>query len=970
MSQVTIQEAIQEAIPETRSPSLVVRFLDSFLQERNIKWVLAVGMSILLGSSLLLVTTHWDTYTLLWQSLIVLGYSVAIHAAGQWTYHRLGLRRTGTVLQGLTVLLIPVLFLAIHWLPEIDAAESPPGYLQWLLFAATAAFSIPAARRIFAHFLRSTQPTFLACYLILSMAGTLLPLTPSAFAPLVVGGLWAAFAIGSVKVSRRVFWLTEERRSPRILGFLPIALLGAQFLCLYGVHPGLHVDLEWIGFGCVLVAIPVLATADSLACVFQQRTGNLVRPLPWSLVLPVIVGLILCSAAMMLSGTGLMRDATGAPPTAFLATALVASGLMLLLARRSEKEAFVWAMLIGLTIAYNTSPRFFMETVNVLKAQGASAVRESKLPLAFYGLTYLPLLTAMLVAGKVAGGRELIARPLRLYSFGLMSLLWTLSLTHEKAMFPVGLVLVGLAATQLRVLRFWPALVIGLLCWISAAFGFPAFSEKVLGLPATEHAHLASLTGAAVGLLAIGGVFDASLRRLLPKRLADRVTKPCEMASVVVFTAVTLVSFAAFDGTTRAAGLVAFAGLAWAARSSQAARLPLAMLLNVHILAIWPTLLIPGADLTTVMLHSDYLALPMAAAAALSLVAWEFAPASGELEASGASAFRGVLRGLGLAGVLAMLRYRELTGVEVPLAIATFGLTALSEFIGGCRTRSETRVWIGEAIVLAGWLYLHHFGVLVVHHEIAMFVLLGGGIGLKVLKECTAQLPALAVLSRPLGMTSFVMPLLAVMVGVARHFLAPVDWLGANSLVILTAAAFYFWHGIENQRKAFHVLAAVILNIALALLGRELAWSDPQFFMVPIGISIMALVELLKGEIPERFHNPLRYLGALVILVSPTFHIVKGDWLPLLTLMVASTAIVLVGIGLRVRALLYAGTAFLFADLVALLVRGSVENANLLWLAGLGLGGGIVFLGAYCEKHREDLIARMHLIASSLKTWN
>src|SRR3982750_2619553 len=95
-------------------PSVIVRFLDSFLQERNIKWLLAVGMAILLGSSLLLVTTHWDEYTPPWQNLIVLAYSAAIHFAGQWSYHRLGLRRTGTVLQGLTVLLIPILFLVIH----------------------------------------------------------------------------------------------------------------------------------------------------------------------------------------------------------------------------------------------------------------------------------------------------------------------------------------------------------------------------------------------------------------------------------------------------------------------------------------------------------------------------------------------------------------------------------------------------------------------------------------------------------------------------------------------------------------------------------------------------------------------------------------------------------------------------------------------------------------------------------------
>ena len=46
------------------------------------------------------------------------------------------------------------------------------------------------------------------------------------------------------------------------------------------------------------------------------------------------------------------------------------------------------------------------------------------------------------------------------------------------------------------------------------------------------------------------------------------------------------------------------------------------------------------------------------------------------------------------------------------------------------------------------------------------------------------------------------------------------------------------------------------------------------------------LVELLKREIPESYRDPLRYAGALTILVSPTFHIVSGSWLHLISLMV------------------------------------------------------------------------------------
>ena len=142
------------------------------------------------------------------------------------------------------------------------------------------------------------------------MSGALLTLTPAGFGPLVVTGLWGAFAIGSVKAGRHVFWLAEEHQRPRVFGFLPIALLGAQFLGLYAIYPGLHVEFDWLGFGCVLVAIPMLATADALARVFEQRTGNLVRPMPWSILTPMLVGLILCSAAMALSGTDPSKSAS------------------------------------------------------------------------------------------------------------------------------------------------------------------------------------------------------------------------------------------------------------------------------------------------------------------------------------------------------------------------------------------------------------------------------------------------------------------------------------------------------------------------------------------------------------------------------------------------------------------------------------------------------------------------------------
>ena len=154
------------------------------------------------------------------------------------------------------------------------------------------------------------------------------------------------------------------------------------------------------------------------------------------------------------------------------------------------------------------------------------------------------------------------------------------------------------------------------------------------------------------------------------------------------------------------------------------------------------------------------------------------------------------------------------------------------------------------------------------------------------------------------------------------------------------------------------------------LLFRELRLSDPQFYLIPIGASILLLVEILKREIPTAWHDPLRYVGALVILVSPTFHIIGDSWLPMLSLMIAATTVMLVAIGLRVRALMYTGTAFLVADLVAMVVRGGMEHPNLLWIAGISFGAAILTLGAVLENNREKMLQRLRSISSQLEQWS
>ena len=119
--------------------------------------MLGIGMLILFGSSLMLVVSEWQDYTPVWKYLILLGYTALIFAGGEVSYWRLGLHRTGTVLQALTVLLLPITFLALHWVQRDDGfslASLAQHSVFVVLLVISLLFATVVARRIFKHFLR------------------------------------------------------------------------------------------------------------------------------------------------------------------------------------------------------------------------------------------------------------------------------------------------------------------------------------------------------------------------------------------------------------------------------------------------------------------------------------------------------------------------------------------------------------------------------------------------------------------------------------------------------------------------------------------------------------------------------------------------------------------------------------------------------------------------------------------------
>jgi len=1341
--------ADREESAEPEEPA--VGFTDNFLQDRNIKWILGVGTAILLGSSLMLVSSQWAGYSAIFKELIILAYTGLVFLVGRYSYERLALRRTGTVLLTLSVMLAPVACAALPMVRQVDTWNV--AYLGLLAVAGALTWRIGS--RAFKHFLRDPEPSFTISYVVLALAAGIIPLAGDDVtflrSPLMALGLWLVFAAGTIKVNRRVFHLLEEQRRPRIFGFFPMLLLALQYLGLFVPFFAGQTPIEWLGFGCVLTAIPMLLAADAVADVFRQRTGNLVRPLPWSIMLPLITGLMLCATGVALAAAPFNTR----PLFALVPTALLAAAVLARVAQRTERQTFVYGALVLIAAAYRFAPVYFAAAAKAFINSAATAIHEPKLPIAYFGFTFVPLLALFTFASLRADkrGSKLFAEPTRRFALFLGLLFLVLAPTHAKAMFPASATLLAVFAAQTMLFRkrFYvlPALAAAML----AAAGLPEFVGGVLKLeslkffasptawftcevvlaalllcpgkridralltlngssatalhdgarvtggmtpPARQedvaelgsastsidathmqygsdwsdraaplasgrshpaghiaaaqssdtkslrNAPLCVTTGAiltallsgvwllgfydlprrvsgletgvmlaalgliyvlvhaqsslakfygtvalafanivafaalcevrigdeqlgepltfaiAVGLLltqwlvsyglaarpelrvsqafamatkccsfvflmmlvpvqafmhlvaAVGWhdmtpagwctsvalvawLFDAARRQrsklvatgamfgffsfsaavvlsiaptswewiptlwvaqaalLVPLlRLVERKAQGqaaqrqaddeaasvsswqpvAAVAAIFVPTILIITSLGAmvfFTAPALVAGALAPLVLfAWSGRAGRSrwlgqisdlrplrVQVPL-MLLNWRLFGAVVAVMLPEAEylFQPNLLGSLALCLPVAFTAAASAFVWSLSlhrsgrvPVTvGELDLA---AFHvDAMRYLAQSVLFVSVFLPDLDAMSIGLAATAFALLTATELFVACRRGHEVNVWKAEAFMAAAVAYFVRFGVVTLGRGWSMYVVLATAFVLHFTADLARDRRRIAVFAGPFRATSMVLPAVTVVLAVVRHLrfvegftfgpssgfvptfeavsgsgLALTSWMGWNSLALFGAAMFYFREGLVLRPREqylgtvmvrdhrYTVAAAAILNVALILLWRAGQFTDPQFYMIPIGVTMLCLVELLEREIPRGYRDPLRYAGALVILVSPTFHIVTGSWLHIFTLMVAAVFTILASIGFRTRALMYTGTAFLAADIVAMIARGSIDHPQLLWVAGAAFGAGILGLGAVCELKREQVQQRVRAVGAALAEW-
>ncbi len=300
--------------------------------------------------------------------------------------------------------------------------------------------------------------------------------------------------------------------------------------------------------------------------------------------------------------------------------------------------------------------------------------------------------------------------------------------------------------------------------------------------------------------------------------------------------------------------------------------------------------------------------------------------------------------------------------------VAGAGLTVLLVALvrRAASEEDEFSAYLAQAAVALGYLgaRLLGMGVNGLSAADSIVALLGGvffsGLYVFVLREGSGM----RAFRRPALVGAFLFPL-------AGLLTAPWEQpMYAAALLVGHAAHFAALAAHPSRRGLASMVSVVAFNAALLVIWAGTGAGEPQYYIIPAGLSLLVLLRVFRGSLEPDTLARLRALAVTIIYVA-------GAWKPLLFSdaggMVLCVLVCLVGvvagIALRIRSYVYLGTAFLVTCIVANLARFGMRDhrvgAAFLSLLGLLVVGFMVLLSA----HRERLLARYTRVRSLLTTW-
>lgn len=110
--QITPQN--RQQIPTARQPrNLLTRILQGLKDELSVRWLLFLGLFLVVVSSTVLAATQWERFTNVGQYLVLFTYTLIFWGIGFWLSRKENLQLTSQTLQSIAFLLIPINFWAM-----------------------------------------------------------------------------------------------------------------------------------------------------------------------------------------------------------------------------------------------------------------------------------------------------------------------------------------------------------------------------------------------------------------------------------------------------------------------------------------------------------------------------------------------------------------------------------------------------------------------------------------------------------------------------------------------------------------------------------------------------------------------------------------------------------------------------------------------------------------------------------------
>ncbi|NNC03153.1 hypothetical protein HJC10_09875 [Corallococcus exiguus] len=281
------------------------------------------------------------------------------------------------------------------------------------------------------------------------------------------------------------------------------------------------------------------------------------------------------------------------------------------------------------------------------------------------------------------------------------------------------------------------------------------------------------------------------------------------------------------------------------------------------------------------------------------------------------------------------------------------------------REEDEASAWLAQATVALGYFCVRFIGLNARPDAADSLVsIMGGaafiGLYLFVRREGTG----LKAFRRPAVAGAWLFPLAG---------LLTVPWsqpFVAVALLVGYAAHFAALAACTNQKGAASTMSVAAFNTALYLVWLGTGSGEPQYYVIPAGLSLLLLLRVFRKSLSQEAYAQLRALAVTGIYVA-------GAWKPLLfndgEAMLLCVFLCLVGVGagiaLRIRSYVYLGSAFLVTAVAANLVRFGMRDHRIgaLFLSMLGLlvVGFMVVLSA----HRATLLQKYGRVRDLLATW-